>query len=157
MSKRRQHDFVDELASWVREAENRIQSLSGDMLDIWVAIGELKGDADPKGQDETTEILSFRGSSDDLVYCSSESQGEEELGAWNSAEGETVNLRLLVADRMRVYCIYDRRGCWSFSVAQVNEQTPIPPWPIRIVQGCARYSTELHITVPKGTQVTEGE
>jgi hypothetical protein len=61
-----------------------------------------------------------------------------------------------LADRLRVYAIYD--GCWHFSVGQVDEDFKLPAWPVTITQankldGTPGYSALLTIEAPEGTQI----
>lgn len=107
-------------------------------------------------------MITVYGSSDDLIEVDGAvgaspeeyySHGVSKL-AWRADFIEPSDD--LVADRLRVYAIYD--GCWHFSVGQTDEQFKLPEWPIRITQapkldGNPGYSTLLTIEAPEGTRI----
>jgi len=70
-------------------------------------------------------------------------------------------------DQMRIHLFYD--GCWHPGVGQVEEDVPLPPWPLRLAQdgglpaaearaGTARlypaHSVALCIDAPAATRLT---
>lgn len=90
----------------------------------------------------------FYGASDDLIEIEGVKGGNEfgifKVGPYIAA----FNL----GGKMRIHSIYD--GCWSFAVGQVDEEIPLPDWPIRIKwPGGRGYSTRLEIDVPDDVKV----
>lgn len=61
-------------------------------------------------------------------------------------------------DGVTVTAFYLKSGTWTVGVAPLDEDRPIPDWPMSIGRspGCA-YSSELTITVPDGTTLTPKE
>ena len=104
---------------------------------------------------ETPVMISFEGASDDLVHVSG-CPGEDEYNCTKSLPGPIdlggIFLVSGPTGSLKVTAIYD--GCWSFAVGQVDEDVPLPTWPMLIRQSEERtYSAELIITAPKGTFV----
>ena len=98
--------------------------------------------------------IEIYGGSDDLV----------EVETWTTSEGPGKGvefcvpspgddailmgmLRISTPDGLavRVHALYDDRGCWSFAVAQQDDEIPMPAWRIEIFPGTT-YSTKLQIT-----------
>jgi hypothetical protein len=91
----------------------------------------------------------FYGASDDLIEVKGV-KGEDEFGAYNG--DDLIHGVFNLGGKMRIYAIYD--GCWMFAVGQVDEEIPLPDWPIRIVQSRkVPYSVELQIDVPDDVKV----
>lgn len=92
----------------------------------------------------------FYGHSDDLIEVEGV-KGADEFGAYQSGDSRyhgSFNL----GGHMRIHAIYD--GCWSFAVAQVDEDIPLPDWPVRVMQSTdTPYSTRLEIDVPDNVKV----
>lgn len=96
--------------------------------------------------------VTFYGASDDLI----EVDGCEGAGEFNAGNCEPVAARFLLhgtfgedsgTESLAVYALYD--GVWSFAVGQADEDTPLPAWPISIVQSPeVPYSALLTIVVP---------
>lgn len=105
----------------------------------------------------TTAI--FSGGSDDLVDITG-CEGADEFnvhpgsgpvgyaGTWAVVDPETN-------DGIRVHAFFDRQGVWSFAVAQMEDEDPIPPWEITILQSDdgrpddpRYYSTQVVIRSP---------
>src|SRR5687768_10910779 len=93
----------------------------------------------------------FYGASDDLIEIEGVKGGDEFGGNWDSRFDGVFNL----GGKMRVYAIYGAgSGCWFFGVGQVDEEIPLPDWPIRISQSPdVAYSTRLEIDVPDDVKV----
>ena len=85
----------------------------------------------------------FRGSSDDIIDVTG-CHGADEFHA-NHADGP-VMAKFNLGGQIRIFALYD--GCWSFAVGQVDEETPLPEWPVAVRQSTTTsYSTELTIEV----------
>lgn len=93
------------------------------------------------------------GASDDLVEVEGATREEFSaygddrwLGVLASPSGEQL---LLTAE-------YTGRGTWAIGVAPVDEDIPMPSWPISVGQAMEnRYSAMLTITVPDGVTLTD--
>ena len=67
-----------------------------------------------------------------------------------------VVARFVVGGLMRVRALYD--GCWSFAVGQIDEDFPLPDWPIRIRQSDrVVYSVLLEVDLPDDRAVVTRE
>jgi hypothetical protein len=97
------------------------------------------------------------GASDDLVEVRGCSGADEfsapEPGVWRG------DLVAPDGGALRVHVMYD--GCWHVAVGQVDEDFPLPDWPLRfeVQRAGARqervgYSTALIAEVPDGTRLT---
>ncbi|MBL5919736.1 hypothetical protein I7V28_01120 [Lelliottia amnigena] len=92
--------------------------------------------------------LTFYGASDDLLEC--EGAIREEIGCFNrpgiyhlkSAEGE-----------LQVVGYYLDSGLWNIGVSQVDENAPLPAWPVTYSMREHGYSVQLTITVPDDTSL----
>lgn len=91
----------------------------------------------------------IHGASDDLVWIAG-CKGENEFNVNPHRNGYAGTFNL--GGKMRIHAIYD--GCWSFAVGQVDEDIPLPDWPIRVKQGIEnRYTTAIEIDVPDDVKV----
>lgn len=88
------------------------------------------------------KTFSIYGASDDLV----ETAGVPGCDEFNIISDDVLVGTFVLGGKMRIRALYD--GCWSFSVGQVDEEIPLPDWPIRIKQHERGYSTEMEIDVP---------
>lgn len=89
--------------------------------------------------------MKIYGASDDLIEVE-DIKGADEFGAYGS---EPIRDEFIVAGsggQLRLIAIYD--GCWSFAIAPVDEDVPIPNWPVRVSLGERGYSTLLEIDTP---------
>jgi hypothetical protein len=94
------------------------------------------------------QIATFYGSSDDLVEVAGVSGADE----FNVNSDLTPAITFNLGGQMRVHAFYD--GCWSFAVGQVDEDLPLPLWPLRIEQSPENnYSTQLTIECPDDVQL----
>ena len=97
-------------------------------------------------------MIEIYGASDDCIEVSG-CEGADEFyadgkGGWQGdleAPGE--------GERMRVWCWYDKDGCWQVGVGQVTEDVPLAPWPVTIAQHKSGYSALLSVDGPKGTRL----
>lgn len=90
------------------------------------------------------KTFTIYGASDDLIEIGGV-PGADEFYA-QQLRGCPVMGSFVLGGKMRVRAIYD--GCWSFAVGQVDEDIPLPEWPIRVSQHERGYSTLLEIDVP---------
>lgn len=94
--------------------------------------------------------ITINGVSDDLVEVAVGDKSDE----FNSDDWTAVLIDKTGA-RMRIYCRYERSGCWSVGVGQVDEEFQLPGWPVTITQAPAMnpdnpgYSALLTIDAPR--------
>ena len=101
--------------------------------------------------------LRFYGVSDDLVEIEGGIQDEpDEIGSYDA---EAV---LRVADKagngLHVHVNYAHggpAGCWMVGISQLDEDVPLPAWPMRWGIGGRGYSVQLELDVPDRVRVTE--
>jgi hypothetical protein len=89
-------------------------------------------------------MIKFRGSSDDIVIIDQHGNKDEYYG-----DGEDVFATFNVGGKMRVHAIYD--GCWCFAPALIDEDVPLPEWPIAVE--ASGYSANLNIEAPEDVRV----
>jgi hypothetical protein len=93
------------------------------------------------------QTLKMYGASDDLIECEGV-HGTEEFNV--CAETGQAHATFLLGNALRIHAIYD--GCWCFAVGLIDEDIPLPDWPIRILNSTkCSYSVALEIDVPDGT------
>lgn len=98
-----------------------------------------------------TKQLRFYGGSDDMFELEGDISEEIDCpsapGIYHlkSAEGE-----------MLVVAHYLRNGCWSIGIAQVDEEIPVPKWPVSYSLAHT-YSVMLTIEVPDDIHLVTGE
>lgn len=99
------------------------------------------------------------GASDDLVEVSG-CKGADEFTA-PSGDGQLWRGDLVSPDgaSLRVHAWYDSPGggAWQIAAGQVDEDMPLPSWPMRLAQGVEdipSYATGLVIDAPEGTRLT---
>lgn len=98
--------------------------------------------------------ITIYGASDDLVEVAG-CDGADEF----SSDDWSAGLFAPDGSGMRVYCRYESHGCWSAGVAQVDEEHPLPGWPVTITQAPAMnpdnpgYSALLTVDAPDGTSL----
>jgi hypothetical protein len=89
------------------------------------------------------QTAKFYGASDDLIEVEGVKGADEFTALADGPFAAVFNL----GGKMRVYAIYD--GCWMFAVGQVDEDIPLPNWPVRIKQHPeTKYTVLLEIDVP---------
>lgn len=92
--------------------------------------------------------LTMYGASDDLIEAEG-IPGCDEFTADYNPDSLTMG-SFVVGGKMRILAAYD--GCWMFAIGQVDEDVPLPDWPISISQHTdISYSTMITIEVPEGT------
>lgn len=94
------------------------------------------------------------GASDDLIEVEG-CKGADEFTA--PEDGHLWRGDLVAPDgaSLRVHTWYD--GVWHVAAGQVDEDMPLPGWPVRFANGDHRvpsYSTGLLIDAPDGTRLT---
>lgn len=93
--------------------------------------------------------MKMYGASDDLIEVEG-IPGSDEFEA--DGGNDLLMGSFVVGGVIRVRAIYD--GCWSFSVGQVDEDVPLPEWPISLGQHPeCDYSALLEIEVPDHTTI----
>ena len=109
-------------------------------------------------------MITIYGANDDLVEVEG-CIGADEFNVYG--EGKLMWRGDFVAPdetKIRVHAVYD--GCWHFAIGQVDEDIPIPAWPLSFAQGgltpdalagkappYPRYSVVLQIDAPEGTRI----
>jgi len=99
-------------------------------------------------------ILKFYGVSDDLFEI--EGTVGDEPDERNSGTVELIDEN---GDGLRVYCDYavTNNACWVVGIAPLDEDIPLPEWPMSFKLGGRGYSTELTMEVPDSVIVTNVE
>lgn len=98
-------------------------------------------------------MITIYGASDDLI----EVEGCDGANEFNSHERGPVMWRGdLIApgglEAVRVHAVFD--GCWSVAVGQVDEDVPLPEWPVAVRQHPSLpYSAAVVIDAPAGTRL----
>lgn len=100
-------------------------------------------------------LITFYGASDDLV----EVDGCEGADEFNHYSGAPWRGTLVAPDgaAMVVHLFYD--DCWHVGVGQVDEDQPLPSWPLVFASGpgggsqIPKYSTALTVDAPDGTRL----
>lgn len=87
--------------------------------------------------------ITIYGASDDLVEVAVGDKSDE----FNSDDWTAVLIDKTGA-RMRIYCRYERSGCWSVGVGQVDEEFQLPGWPVTITQAPANESGQPRLQRP---------
>lgn len=64
-----------------------------------------------------------------------------------------VQASFVLGGAMRIRALYD--GCWSFAVGQVDEDIPLPGWPVAVEQYESGYSTLLRIQTPEKVAIVQ--
>lgn len=102
-------------------------------------------------------MITIYGASDDLVEVAGcegadEFNSDDWWGALAAPDGSA----------MLIHASYDGGtdgSCWQIGVSQVNEESPLPGWPVTITQAPAMnpdnpgYSPLLSIDAPEGTKL----
>jgi hypothetical protein len=96
--------------------------------------------------------ITFYGASDDLVEVTGYIYDEFGVGMSGVWEGALVDSH---GEGLRVSIVYTSEGTWSAGVAPLDEEVPLPLWPISFEMAETGYSTAISITVPDGTTLTE--
>jgi hypothetical protein len=95
------------------------------------------------------KTLQMFGASDDLIEVSGIKGADE----FNIVKDGPYITSFNISGKIRIHAIYD--GCWSFAPGQVDEDIPLPNWPIRIKQSEEKdYSTLLEIDVPDDSYIS---
>ncbi len=104
-----------------------------------------------------TKLLKFTGYSDDTF-------GEERIEDYdNCASGEPIVFRVAAGTASMLvwgqYAPNEARGGCGWVVGVSNEEgadgdeTPLPPWPMTLIQGDCPYSPTLQIEAPDGVTI----
>ncbi len=94
------------------------------------------------------KTLKIYGASDDLV----EMDGIAGADEFNCYKDESLLATFVLKadnERLRIHAIYD--GSWCFALGQVEEDDPMPPWPVR--RTWSGYSEHVEIDVPDHARV----
>ena len=94
----------------------------------------------------------FRGHSDDLIYVTG-IKGADEFSLSPISESDKVDVSqpFVIGGKMKIYAIYDT--CWHFSIGPVDQDIPIPDWPVRHRLHKQGYSVQLEIDVPDNVKI----
>lgn len=96
--------------------------------------------------------LRFFGHSDDCAeFEASDGEAEE---TYLDEDGVAT---FRVGTAMFVVLRYEHNGCWSVAPMQIEEETPLPLWPMRIEQYKNGYSPVLIVEAPDGVEVSVEE
>lgn len=97
------------------------------------------------------KTLAFFGASDDLFEIEGTSGKEpDEIGVY----GRPVQIEVRGGGKgLVVVGLYCTNGCWSIGIAPLDEDVPLPDWPLRWT--LSGYSTRLEIDAPDTAKVRE--
>lgn len=98
--------------------------------------------------------ITIYGASDDLVEVTGHIDDEFGVGSNGVWEGELIAPS---GEGLRVSIVYTSAGTWSAGIAPLDEDVPLPLWPVGLEVAETGYSTAIGITVPEGTTLTEVE
>lgn len=89
--------------------------------------------------------LKFYGASDDLFEIEGTTGSEPD-----ERNPGTVEIKDADGNGLRVHCDYAvaANGCWMVGVAPLDEDIPIPDWPVSFKLGGRGYTAELTMVVP---------
>jgi hypothetical protein len=90
--------------------------------------------------------ITFYGSSDDLVEVDG-CEGADEFNVYDTIW--RAELKAPDDSGLQVFASYD--GSWGFGVSQLDENAPIPSWPLSFGTHANGYSVLLNIEAPDGT------
>lgn len=94
--------------------------------------------------------LTVYGASDDLI----EADGIDGADEYNAVDGGRLEVTGPNGQRFYIYAVNTPGAVWLVGVTQVDEDIPIPNWPMTLRQSKAcRYSSELVVDCPEGTKV----
>lgn len=100
-----------------------------------------------------TKKLKFYGASDDLFEIEGTSLGEpDEIGCYSRTPIVKV-----CNDLAGLQVIAHYVGVWSIGIAPLDEDIPLPGWPMEWRLSGLGYSTELTLEVPDDVRVSEVE
>lgn len=100
-----------------------------------------------------TRTLKFWGASDDLFEIEGSRGGEPS----EVDERDVVRVCDKMGNGLQVVANYIDPGVWSIGVAPLNEDQPIPAWPMSWrLEESRRYSAELTIEAPGDVKLTLG-
>ena len=106
--------------------------------------------------------LRIHGHSDDLMQIENALPAFDEPGEITAAcDPDMALVKIEVPTAPKPTGLYvvaqynpaDLLACWSIGIAQLDENVPLPGWPMRF--GNLRYSTVLDIDIPKGAVVRQ--
>ena len=99
-------------------------------------------------------VLKFYGASDDLFEIEG-TRGEEP----DERDEGTVEVKDSEGNGLHVHCVYGVTGtaCWMVGVAPIDEDIPIPDWPMKFTLGGRGYSAMLTLEAPDDAVVRNGD
>jgi len=99
-------------------------------------------------------LLKFYGASDDLFEIDGTAEDEPD-----ERDPGTVEIKDIDGSGLRVHCDYGIAGnaCWMVGVAPMDEDAPIPDWPMSFRLGGRGYSAELTMKVPDTAKVSNAD
>ena len=101
-----------------------------------------------------SKLFSIYGASDDLIETEGVS-GCDEYGAYNVESTTFILNSPSTGASMKLVTRYNINGTWSTSIDMIDEDIPIPNWPIEISMAPRGYSTLVEITVPDDTHLVK--
>lgn len=97
-------------------------------------------------------VISFWGSSDDLIEVDGDLSGCDEYMLTDFSTWIGVIEHYDSGDKIKVYAYYD--GCWAFGVGIYDEGHKMPEWPVNFVTNTENnYSVRMGIEVPDDAEV----
>jgi len=96
----------------------------------------------------TLTILTFRGHSDDIVCPEVDGAAVDEFYVRSHGPIDYALFEVSSGGgKLLVDAIYGRGATWRFAVAPVEEDEPLPPWPVAV--SMRGYSAALSLTLPE--------
>lgn len=98
--------------------------------------------------------LTFAGASDDLIEINGP-DGPDEFDVYGRGpimwRADVISPASRPVIRVSVLLVDEDEGCWHVAAGQVDEDTPLPDWPITVRQAPdTGYATVLEIDAPDG-------
>ena len=103
--------------------------------------------------------LKFWGTSDDLFEIDGTAGNEpDEVGCFDRPAVAKIEAADGAVCVVALYAPANAAACWAIGLMPVDENVPIPPWPVTFTLAGSRpgheYSAGLTITVPDGAVVS---
>jgi len=87
--------------------------------------------------------ITFYGHSDDIIIW------EDSLGQYDETYKNNLKLLDIDGNGLKIFAKYD--GCWGFGINLLDEDIPLPSWPISF--SFEGYTTKMSIEVPVATHI----
>ena len=102
--------------------------------------------------------ITIYGSSDDLIEVEGTVKPEPDEFSPNMDKSGVIKIAHPEDGGMLVFVDYAPQNimaCWMIGIAQVDEDKPIPEWPMRWGTHERGYSIQFEVDIPDGTVITK--